>query len=385
MSALSTSDFDEYFTELWGYSSYAWQRELVNFVAGQGRWPGRIDLPTGTGKSSVLDIAAFCMALDAQRNSLRRHPRRVVVVVDRRIVVDQAGFRGTQLLSKLETALPGTVLGGVANLLRGLSSGAPDGRSLVGNSTVLRGGIVRDESWAERPDVPAFLVGTVDQIGSRLLFQGYGLGRGARPIHAGLLGCDTLVLLDEVHLAVPFAETLQAFPTHRSGNPDVPWGVCELSATPRADGPTEVFPHPDLRNELLSESSIVQRVRASKPALLVDGGKVPSDNQKANIFTAKKLAEETVSLLGESGSPSAVVGVIANRVDTAREVAAILSSVKHAPEVLLITGRMRAFDRDTSLVTMRQQLETRSARSDRTRALVVVGTQSLEAGADFDA
>ena len=54
------------------------------------------------------------------------------------------------------------------------------------------------------------LVGTVDMVGSRLLFSGYGDGRSRRAMHAGLLGHDALVMLDEAHLAPAFGALLRA-------------------------------------------------------------------------------------------------------------------------------------------------------------------------------
>ena len=47
---------------------------------------------------------------------------------------------------------------------------------------------------------------TIDMIGSKLLFSGYGDGRYKRPQHAGLIGQDSLIVHDEAHLTPAFSK-----------------------------------------------------------------------------------------------------------------------------------------------------------------------------------
>ena len=76
--------------------------------------------------------------------------------------------------------------------------------------STLRGQHVDNRLWLQDPTKPAIIVGTVDMIGSRLLFSGYGVSRQMRPYQAGLLGADTLVVLDEARLCPPFEALLRA-------------------------------------------------------------------------------------------------------------------------------------------------------------------------------
>lgn len=383
---LFVEDFERFFAELWtppGASTlvtpFPWQSELVRQIDHEHEWPDLVDLPTGTGKTSLLDIAVFLLALDAGRPAPERWmPRRVVLVVDRRVVVDQADVRGRKIAYDLEHPA-GDLLGAVATRLRSLSGNGP---ALV--TTVLRGGIVRDERWARRPDVPALISSTVDQVGSRLLFRGYGITPRMRPVHAGLLANDVLFLLDEVHLARPFAETLAAVARHRRSRSDddhpLPdrWKVVELTATPTV-GFERAFPAEPL--DPGSHPVLARRLLARKPARL-EILKVPKDDERANEQFAVGCVKLARDLLAEPHLRT--VGVIVNRVDTARRIARKLADTDGGPTVVLLTGRMRSLDKDRILSTWRSRLVTGRERRDDDEALVVVATQSIEAGADFD-
>jgi CRISPR-associated endonuclease/helicase Cas3 len=125
------------------------------------------------------------------------------MVVDRRVVVDQAAERGCKLRGVLTTSTVPEVVA-VREALALLSGSDEEPLGVF----TLRGGIPKDDGWARAPDQPLVIASTIDQLGSRLLIQGYGVDRGMRPVHAGLAGNDMLILLDEVHLSQPFKQTL---------------------------------------------------------------------------------------------------------------------------------------------------------------------------------
>ncbi len=376
MSSLVCTDFPAFFESIWGFPPFAWQTRLLARVRAEG-WPSALDLPTGSGKTAALDIALFVLALDALEDpAARRQPRRIVLVVDRRTVVDQAYDRAVRLAEALREARAG-VLAQVAETLRSLQ-GDPDALPVLPG--ILRGGMPRESEWAGTPHQPVLLVSTVDQVGSRLLFRGFGVSDRMKPVHAGLLGCDTLVLLDEVHLSRPFEETLAAVTRYtRPGRAALdlsrPLSFVRMSATPAERAP-DVF---ELTDAERREPVLARRLGARKLAALHEV-KTPSDPARARDAIARAcLAEATRLATGRA----AAVAVIVNRVDTARRVAA-LARETFPPEwdVKLLTGRMRPLDRMDLEAGLVDRVRAGRTRSD--DRLLVVATQTVEAGADFD-
>src|SRR5690606_38365926 len=103
MNPLSIEDFPAFFRAIHDQRDpFPWQQRLLRQVAETGRWPSVLALPTGTGKTAALDVAVFAQALDATVPPTdRRCPRRTVLVVDRRTVVDQAPRHACDISSAL--------------------------------------------------------------------------------------------------------------------------------------------------------------------------------------------------------------------------------------------------------------------------------------------
>ncbi len=381
---LTAQDFPEFYEAAYGYGPFPWQTRLAERVWA-GDWPRAIALPTAAGKTTCLDIAVFALAGGAKAAA-----RRVFFVVDRRIVVDQAFEHAKALAALLREAKSG-ILKTVADSLR-VIAGDPDERPL--DVYALRGGMYRETAWARSPLQPTVIASTVDQVGSRLLFRGYGVSDGMRPVHAGLVGNDSLILLDEAHCAKPFDQTMQAVRHYRAWNDSpAPFHFVSVTATPTGDikkadedrKEREPGSRPLIEEagpDDLSHPVLGRRITASKPARLEVAKAATGKNWRKTLVA--KLEEEARGLLGtelgndRKGNPVRVgcVGIIVNRVATARDLKAKLGA-----DAVLLTGRMRPLDRDR---LFDERLRPLLSNATGTAPTFVIGTQALEVGADFD-
>ena len=147
LGSVSFEYFDALYRELTGHDgAFRWQYRLFcDFAAGY--FPTDIELPTGIGKTSIIVVWLMALA-HALKRGARHVPRRLVYVVDRRVVVDQASEFAEEICNRLEEAVRDDkhALHSLAKALQG----AGYTPSVVELST-LRGQRALDTSWRDDP------------------------------------------------------------------------------------------------------------------------------------------------------------------------------------------------------------------------------------------
>ncbi|WP_058865829.1 type I-U CRISPR-associated helicase/endonuclease Cas3 [Chloracidobacterium thermophilum] len=377
MTQVGIGDFDAFFREAHNCDPYPWQRRLAA-AAVAGDWPPVLDLPTGSGKTAVIDIAVFALACQAALEpTVRTAARRVFFCVNRRVIVDAAYERALRLAGRLLEAEASPTrwptLHKVAAALRQLSTLRPESAPPL-DVLELRGGLYRDNRWARSVTQPMVVCTTIDQFGSRLLFRGYGVSAHAAPIHASLAAYDSLVFLDEAHISEPFRQTLCAVRDYldpqRWAEEAIgvsPFRLVAMTATPPKAAGQAAFrlDHTDRCTPRLDAV-----LRADKPAQLRVVPNLPQTLVEEARAEARRLGK-------------AAVGIIVNRVATARAVHQLLRKAFPEAPVELVMGAMRPVDRDAQ--QRRLMLLIGPDRPDQSAQLsFVVATQCLEVGADYD-
>ena len=413
---LNTAVFSDFFQEVNGYAPFPWQVDLVEQVlTNKHAWPQLIDVPTGMGKTALLDIAVFvAAATSTEVGTERLGRRRVFFVVDRRIVVDEAYDHAVLLSKALNEALESgknTVLSQVANGLKAFAPEVftPKADSLSSSSTSriqqgvlpvtrMRGGITWDASWLDRPDIPGIVVGTVDQVGSRILFRGYGISRYRMPIDSALVGTDSLILVDEAHLAQAMVSTINE--AHRRDNNNInvpPATIVQMTATSNRQPDSEKEPGYD-DNAQSNDSTqfdtysidIEKHLEIPEAECRLNAPKKMSVQTANSGNIVKTLTKKSIELLDTEHN---AILVVCNTVNRAREVyRALIERTLDADvkkflnaEIFLLIGRSRPADRDLLVSRLKERFGVHRSRELNAAPAILVATQTVEVGANLDA
>lgn len=331
-----------------GFAPFRWQERLFSRFLEKDDLPSTVDLPTGLGKTSVMAI--WYLARQAGANL----PRRLVYVVDRRAVVDQA----TAEAEKIKTKYP------------------------VLRISTLRGQHADKGDWLRDPAAEAIIVGTVDMIGSRLLFEGYGVSRKMRPYHAGLLGADTLLVLDESHLVPPFERLLEQVamkgdlePKDAADQKIIPrFHLLALSATGRErDGGAFRLGDEDREDQVVK-----QRLEAKKRL-----GFVKADDELEFALAKQAWA------LTESGAKPIRILVYCNSRDVADRTKAKIEKTAKEDNIEIETELFVGARRVRERVNAAEKLKTlgflSGSKIQLEKPAFVIATSAGEVGVDLDA
>jgi CRISPR-associated endonuclease/helicase Cas3 len=343
-----------------GYEPLHWQRRLFERFR-QNDIPTTCDLPTGLGKTSVIHL--WLLALMNQiRENKPRLPTRLVYVVDRRTVVDQA----TEIANRIKANVRLLDLG----------------ENLVSVSA-LRGHLADNRQWSIDPSRPAIIIGTVDMIGSRLLFSGYRSSYKRRPLEAGLLGRDALLVLDEAHLSKPFANLTRSIEERNDGS----LFVMHMSATSTDRGPEAPLAREKTRSQFTlvpsdlegtrDTNQIVRRFEAVKRLTIHEG---VTDVHAKMVGLAADLAKDHSRVVVFLRSPDDAMKLKAALVKYGAK-----KEKPYSASVEILTGTMRGWERDELVKkpVMRRFLDPTNRPAE--GPAILVSTSAGEVGFDLNA
>lgn len=373
---------------------FSWQEEVLDHICEHGVWPERINAPTGSGKSSVVDIHLFANALVAV-GAAPRVPRRLCVTVGRRALVDSQADRAREILRCMNDVLADEsgepdILRRVAEALQSFQTRNDKQGSAPFEVGHIRGELSNRALPVTDISACAIIAATPDMYGSRALFRGYGSTKAARPRETALLTMDTVMVLDEAHMNRQLLHTTQRIAQlqKREVNLGVPTlQVVETTATPSTEDSESTTLGVDIEAlDSPNDKELHRRVYSHKELVLRPIDKWDGKPGNRPVVDAAVGAIKEFLAHREAGEGSKevhTIGCIVNHVRTAIAIKEALVKNKvleKAEEVQLLVGRMRPYDLKKLQKDHPNLFTTKGDKSVK----VVVATQTLEVGIDVD-
>lgn len=373
---------------------FSWQEEVLDHICEHGVWPERINAPTGSGKSSVVDIHLFANALAAV-GAAPRVPRRLCVTVGRRALVDSQADRAREILRCMNDVLADEsgepdILRRVAEALQSFQTRNDKQGSAPFEVGHIRGELSNRALPVTDISACAIIAATPDMYGSRALFRGYGSTKAARPRETALLTMDTVMVLDEAHMNRQLLHTTQRIAQlqKREVNLGVPTlQVVETTATPSTEDSESTTLGVDIEAlDSPNDKELHRRVYSHKELVLrpIDKWDGKPGNRPVVDAAVGAIKEFLAHREAVEGSKEVhTIGCIVNHVRTAIAIKEALVKNKvleKEGEVQLLVGRMRPYDLENLQKKHDKLFTTEGDESVK----VVVATQTLEVGIDVD-
>ncbi|QQU88398.1 HD domain-containing protein [Corynebacterium glucuronolyticum] len=360
--------FTEFFEEVHGFKPYQWQIECANYIERKGSVPEAVNVPTGLGKTSIVDAIIWVLAKQVYSGTERTLGQRIFITAERQFIVNGTYSHVEDLAEQLNFRKDSVPVAQVAAALKLLNADENESPLRI---TSFHGSKPDDRLW-ERVTGATVIVTTSTQLLARAMGRSFSAGRRSLPIHAALTIMDSVILYDEPQLSAmqvpPLRDAIRI--QRASKNPlGIPVAqLCLLGASlppqlTRGLRPLVFDPSKEITDE------IQMRFSGKKPVQLIF---CKPDNRNL----ANELCRAVQQEIRDPEVPLSHVLVVVNSVKLAQDVFKGLRKDKlvnsGSRAIQLLTARKRPFDKPDASIFEKENL-------------ITVATQTVEAGLDISA
>lgn len=350
--------FQQFFKDIHGYEPYSWTQEVACHTITKGKLPEYLNAPTGMGKTSLIDVAIYALAHSLYHDT-PRHRSKIIYAVERQTVVNGTTEHVANLVDKINN--PHTQnLQVVHDSLKKLQGDYETDRPAVNLSSFH--GTKRDTQAFRHLDGCEIISTTVTQVTLRAIGRSPHVSGKVAPMHAAQVVMDGQIIIDEPHLTLNQVDTLsQIIKQQKVSLGDVkPSTLTVMGATLNSEVDEDATCYTfDVNKEQENRASMLYHL--PKPVFPVKVDK-----------TTNSSVEIAKNLISSDGVES--LAIILNSVDDVqsvyKKILPLVIKSQNFHTVYAITGQTRACERPSA-----QELNQ--------PGVVVVATQTVEAGVDF--
>lgn len=350
--------FTQFFKEVHGFEPYSWTQEVADYAVKKGRLPDYLNAPTGMGKTSLIDVAIYALAHSLHYDN-PRHRSKIIYAVERQSVVNGTTEHVENLVDKINNpSTPAMYV--VHDSLKRLQGEYETDRPAVKLSSFH--GTKRDNQSFRHLDGCEIISTTVTQVVLRAIGRSPHVSGRVAPMHAAQVVMDGQIIIDEPHLVLHQVDALSQI----IGKQKVPLGdvkpstLTVMGATLNSEAGKDADCYTfDVEKEQGNKASMLYHL--PKPVFPVKVDKVTH----ASVEVAKNLISS-----GRVESLAIILNSVEGAQYVYKKILPLIDKTDNFHAAYAMTGQTRACERP-------------SAKELNQPGVVIVATQTVEAGVDF--